>query len=184
MLDHCKTKFGFDFLEIRHRLGLDFYENVKLVNYIRSQVHSGHIITSDISKDDFKNDKFLKPVLEDDALLISLDDLPEREPDASENVEVSSKNKAAALDPNRLVTRVSQLEEELRRIQSHFDDYRETVKQTLDDRWNDKPANGTLDSGKTEKRDDDSHYFVSYSYNGSVLTPICLVNTLILFRYS
>ena len=167
MLDHCKIKHNFDFLEIRQRLALSFYDNVKLVNFIRSQVHSGHTVTSTIEKRDFDDEKFLKPVLEDDAMLISLDDLPEIEPKALEYVE--GKGKEVKLDSGRLVARVSELEEELRRVQSQFDDYRETVKQTLDDRWNDKSASGPSTSTARlteEMRDDDSHYFSSYSYNG------------------
>jgi protein arginine N-methyltransferase 3 len=163
MLNHCKDKYQFDFLELRQRLGLDFYGNIKLVNFIRSQVHSGNPISSStISREAFEDEKFLKPVLEDDALLFSLDDLPEVTTGTGEGNEV-------ATDSGHLVARVSELEEELRRIQSQFDDYRVTVTQTLDERWKDKSTNGLSGSATTEKeekRDDDSHYFSSYSYNG------------------
>ena len=166
MLDHCRRKYDFDFLEIRQRLTQDFYDNVKLVNFIRSQVHSGHIITSNISKADFADEKFLKPVLEDDALLISLDELPERTGDSVSGNETSGGS-------GELVNRISELEQELRRMQSQFDDYRQTVKQTLDNRWNDKSTNELAETStpsKDEKRDDDSHYFSSYSYNGEFLS--------------
>jgi len=164
MLNHCKDKYNFDFLEVRQRLGLDFYDNIKLVNYIRSQVHSGHKVTSDISREVFDDEKFLKPLLEDDALLFSLDELP----DVVENTLGSlGKGKGAERDSRALVSRVSELEEELRMMQVQFDNYRTTVKETLDERWNSKdiagPTSGTV---KEEKRDDDSHYFSSYSYNG------------------
>lgn len=163
MLNHCKDKYNFDFLELRQRLGLDFYDNIKLVNFIRSQVHSGNPISSStISKEDFDDEKFLKPVLEDDALLFNLDDLPEV-------TTGTAKGKEVATDSGHLVARVSELEEELRRIQSQFDDYRVTVTRTLDERWNDKFTNGPstpANAEKEEKRDDDSHYFSSYSYNG------------------
>ena len=33
MLAHCKNKFGFDFLSVRDRLGLDFHGCVKLINF-------------------------------------------------------------------------------------------------------------------------------------------------------
>lgn len=184
MLDHCKDKYNFDFLEIRQRLALDFYDNVKLVNFIRSQVHSGHSVTSAIKKEDFEDDNFLKPVLEDDALLISLDDLPEIEPKASKGV--AGKGKEVNIDSGRLVARVSELEEELRRIQSQFDDYRETVKQTLDDRWNDNSTSvpsASTDPAKEAKRDDDSHYFSSYSYNGQFRFEVYYLN-LTLSRHS
>lgn len=113
-------------------------------------------MSSSISREDFDNEKFLKPVLEDDALLISLDDLPEILRAADGDTEGST----------NLVARVSELEEELRRIQSQFEDYRTTVKQTLDDRWADKTSGSSDGVAKAEKRDDDSHYFSSYSYNG------------------
>lgn len=169
MLKHCKEKFNFDFLEIRQRLGLDFYGNIKLVNFIRSRVHSGLPVSSNISREDFEDEKYLKPVLEDDALLFSLDDLP----DVMEVDQVSGKGKEVSKDSGELVARVSELEEELRRIQLQFDNYRATVTETLDERWNDKATSGPSASGpeKEEKRDDDSHYFSSYSYNGQVYLP-------------
>src|SRR5882757_9655525 len=77
MLNHCRDKYNFDFLEIKERLAFDFYDSVKLVNFIRSQVHNGQPVSSDISGEDFADEKFLKPVLEDDALIIKLDDLPD-----------------------------------------------------------------------------------------------------------
>lgn len=164
MLDHCKAKYHFDFLEIRQNLGLDFYGSIKLVNFIRSQVHSGNLVTSKIPREEFDDEKYLKPVLEDDALLFSLDELPDVvEP------EVLNKGKGVVKDPEQLVARVSELEEELRRIQVQFDNYRATVTETLDERWNDKStakASGSENKMKEEKRDDDSHYFTSYSYNG------------------
>jgi protein arginine N-methyltransferase 3 len=182
MLNHCKDEYGFDFLEVRQRLGLDFYGNIKLVNFIRSQVHSGNPVSSDISTADFDDEKFLKSVLEDDALLFSLDELPE----VKGGVEggTADKGREVSRDSGELVARVSELEEELRRIQSQFDDYRFTVKQTLDERWNDKTQSGPSGGGaeQEEKRDDDSHYFSSYSYNGQP-SRILTVLILIVFRY-
>ncbi|KAK0103554.1 hypothetical protein ONS95_005571 [Cadophora gregata] len=162
MLKHCKEKHNFDFLEVRQKLGLDFYGNIRLVNYIRSQVHGGHKVSQAVSKAEFEDDKFLKPVLEDDALLFSLDELPE----VTEDVQSANADngKAVSADSGPLAARVIELEEDLRRMQLQFDNYRSTVSQTLDERWN---ASGPSNSPeeKEEKRDDDSHYFSSYSYN-------------------
>lgn len=36
MLKYCRDEYAFDFLATRHRLGLDFYGTIKLVNYGRS----------------------------------------------------------------------------------------------------------------------------------------------------
>jgi len=77
MLNYCKDKYNFDFLSIRDKLALDFYGNIRLVNFIRLEVKEGRSVSSDISQKDFEDEKYLKPVLEDDALLFNLDDLPE-----------------------------------------------------------------------------------------------------------
>ncbi|KAN0119885.1 putative ribosomal protein arginine N-methytransferase rmt3 [Hyaloscypha variabilis] len=159
MLNHCKQKYNFDFLEIRQRLALDFYGSIKLVNFIRSQVHSGNKVSPEISQQDLEDEKYLKPVLEDDALLFSLDELP----DVMEGVQ-GTNGKEVSNGSVEVVSRVSELEEELRRIQLQFDNYRASVSETLDDRWNEKATSGSAGT-EQEKRDDDSHYFSSYSYN-------------------
>lgn len=161
MLNHCTDKYKFDFLDTRQRLGLDFYGTVKFVNFIRSQVHSGLAIPEPISRDDFEDEIYLKPVLEDDALLFTLDELPE----VHDGIISGNKVGGSSTNSRALISRISELEEELRRTQSQFDDYRTTVKQTLDERWNDKTPRPSALAAE-EERDDDSHYFKSYSYNG------------------
>jgi len=151
MLDYCKRQYDFDFLALRDTLSLDFYALIKMVNFIRSEVKSGRSVTGKISRADFEDEKYLQPVIEDDELLFSLDDLPQAEGNREDE----------------LVSRVAELEEELRKTQSQFAEYRDTVKQTLDARWNDKSSAETSGPSKEEKRDDDSHYFSSYSYNGT-----------------
>lgn len=167
MLEQCKNKYNFDFLSIRSKYSLDFYGTIKLVNYIRSQIKDGLSVIT-IKKEDFDNERYLRPVLEDDALLFSLDDLPNTASATSAN----TPPKAMSGDvSSELLARVTELEEELRRTQFQFSDYRDTVKHTLDDRWNDQRAGEDLPklSDQGEKRDDDSHYFSSYSYNGMFL---------------
>jgi type I protein arginine methyltransferase len=167
MLAHCKENYNFDFLKIRDNFALDFYGCIRLVNYIRSEIKSRRSVSSNISLTDFEAEEFLKPVLEDDALLFNLDDLPE--------IVVEQRN-AGLLDytgadgSTKLLTRIAELEEELRKTQSQFSNYKITVMQTLDERWKESSigadsntSNGAVREGK---RDDDSHYFSSYSYNG------------------
>jgi protein arginine N-methyltransferase 3 len=166
MLEHCKSKYSFDFLAVRQRLGLDFYGSIKLINYIRSEASEGHQISSGLSQQDFDDEKYLKPVLDDDALIFNLDELPD-----VEETTTASKGKDISQDASQLVARVSELEEELRRMQNQFDNYRAGVSETLDQRWNDRSGagpSGTAGEAKEEKRDDDSHYFTSYSYNGMI----------------
>jgi protein arginine N-methyltransferase 3 len=167
MLNHCKEKHNLDFLGLRSKLGLDFYGNIKLVNYLRSQVHSGKPIPSDLTRKEFDDEKYLKPVLEDDAVLFTLDDLPEVD-EIPYEADAQDKGKGVEKDSGSLIARVSELEEELRRVHTQFSDYRDTVKTTLDKKWNEAGQSGSA-VPKEEKRDDDSHYFSSYSYNGNVV---------------
>lgn len=158
LLDYTKKQHNFDFLAVRQKLSLDFYGTIKLVNYIRSQVKAQQSVDAESLSADIEDQKYLHPVLEDDALLFNLDDLPE--PSQAEGDDGSS----------NLIARIAELEEELKKTQSQFTDYRDTVKKTLDERWNDKstagPSKSSDEPAKVEKRDDDSHYFSSYSYNG------------------
>ncbi|KAA8565911.1 hypothetical protein EYC84_009722 [Monilinia fructicola] len=135
MLQHCKEKHSFDFLEVRQTLGLDFYGSIKLTNYLRSKTQNGEKPSQSISKADLEDEKYLKPVLEDDAFLFSLDDLP----DIVEQASGTGNGKEVESGP--LVT----------------------LNETLDERWN--KSTGPAATKKEEKRDDDSQYFTSYSYN-------------------
>jgi hypothetical protein len=63
------------------RLGLDFYATIKFVNFIRAEILSGKDRPDVSDAAAWADDKFLQPVLEDDALLFTLDDLDDG-PDA------------------------------------------------------------------------------------------------------
>lgn len=166
--------------ELRPKIGLDFYGAVKMVNYVRSEVRDGNLKPQVSSRAVFEDDKYLKPVLEGDALLIGLDDVLGETED--ENARTNGLGDGAVTDGivDGTLSRIAELEGELQKLQSQFLEYRETVKKTLDDRWNDRgdalptTANGVGLSaaadgapGPLAKRDDDSHYFTSYSYNGT-----------------
>jgi protein arginine N-methyltransferase 3 len=101
----------------------------------------------------FADDEFLLPVLEDDALLFSLDDLRQ---DVPETLETEVKQTPEA--------RAAELETELKALQAQFADFRVQVDQTLERRWIDTEATNTDSSKKV--RDIEGDYFDSYSYNG------------------
>lgn len=142
---------------------LDFLDSIKLVNYVRSQVKAGNKIPDVSSKSQFEDDAYLKPVLEDDALLYSLDDIAEDQ----------AEEQTPGNDSDR---RVVELQEELERLQTQFSDYRTAVQQSLEDQLTkedeklqpEAPAKKSAD--KTEEVDAD--YFSSYSYNSSYLMAV------------
>ncbi|KAI6780304.1 Ribosomal protein arginine N-methyltransferase-like protein [Emericellopsis cladophorae] len=145
MLAYCKNKHNFDLLAIVKRLGLDFYGAIKLVNYVRSKVQSNQPLPEQISAKDIEDDQYLKPVLENDALLFTLD-------------EVLEADQETTADP---ATRARALEEELENLRDQFANYRLTVEQTLDKRWGDDAEPTPLTSAP--KKDDSEYYFESYA---------------------
>jgi protein arginine N-methyltransferase 3 len=165
---------------------LDFFGAIKLVNYIRSSVRAGNKQPS-LELADFRDDKYMQPVLEDDAFLFSMDDilsLAQKETTTSVDSTPSSSQSADS-------DRITALEEELSRLRIQFAEYQNTVSSTLDAHWSSRePANASnapntsskeaqgsraplssaadppsLNHPASTPRDDDTHYFDSYSYN-------------------
>ncbi|GIJ87859.1 hypothetical protein Asppvi_006772 [Aspergillus pseudoviridinutans] len=157
MLQESKDKHGFDLRKIRKDLGLDFLGTIKLVNYVRSQVKAGNTTPDVSSKDKFEDEAYLKPVLEDDALLYSLDDIDDEE--------------SATVGATEAERRVIELQEDLERLQSQFTEYRMAVQKSMEEQLSKEDEKlGPSSSGPSGKKmskieEADSDYFVSYSYN-------------------
>jgi protein arginine N-methyltransferase 3 len=132
-----------------------------LVNYVRTEVKNGNNTPDVSSKSKFEDDLYLKPVLEDDALLYSLDDLAEEQAEDS----------APSTETNR---QVNELQEKLDQLQTQFSEYRLAVQKSMDDQLSQedqklseatpKPSAHTTD--RLQEADDG--YFVSYAYNGKI----------------
>jgi protein arginine N-methyltransferase 3 len=137
-----------------------------LVNYIRNEVKNGNLQPDVSSTTKFADDKYLQPVLEDDALLFSIDDLDSNESSNTKSQDVQDTKSTLSGDA---AARIQELEEKLSQTQYQFAEYQKAVQETLDKRWQDLdtadkgPVN--LDKqGKSSERD--AEYFDSYSYNG------------------
>ena len=144
---------------------------IKMINYIRSEVQRGNQAPDLSSSDAFQEERFLKPVLEQDPLLYSLDDTvgPFELPAPAAVNGISGD--LPSEDTARL--RIAELQEELRCLQKQFFAYRETVDQTLENRWNSEESDRAESRNplvqsviKPVPRDDDTHYFSSYASNG------------------
>ncbi|KAL9094205.1 MAG: hypothetical protein Q9165_003620 [Trypethelium subeluteriae] len=162
MLQHCKAKHDFDFLKVAKDLDLDFYGMIKLVNFIRGQVRDGVAKPEVSSKEVFSDDKFLQPVLEDDALLFCLDEI---------TIDEASKDEPPILNGESTTydqsTKIRTLEAELSILKSQFADYRITVEKTLDERWNapTTSSSASIPENPPPRKDPDVSYFESYAYN-------------------
>ncbi|KAJ5749015.1 uncharacterized protein N7511_010711 [Penicillium nucicola] len=157
MLKECKEKYNFDLLKIQKDLDLDFLDNIKLVNYVRSEVKKGNTTPDVSSKAKFEDDAYLKPVLEDDALLYSLDDLAEEDEASAPGTEAERQ--------------VIELQENLERLQTQFSEYRLAVQQSMDDQLSKEDQKLAESTPKPSSHAIDRHqeaedgYFVSYAYN-------------------
>lgn len=138
---------------------------------MRSKVLQGDKPTDLTSKSAFDDEQYLRPILKDDALLYSLDSVMGSF--VQEGPLTNGMDKDLLPDGNVAAKRVVELQEELQLLQQQFAEYRQAVDKTLEDRWNSKEgisedSNGPekLSSKSAAPRDDDSHYFSSYSSNG------------------
>ncbi|KAI0107041.1 S-adenosyl-L-methionine-dependent methyltransferase [Nemania sp. FL0031] len=172
MLAHCKEKHNFDFLGVRQKLQLDFHGCVRLVNFIRQRVHEGLPVSENISLADIDDEAYLKPVLDDDAVIIGLYDLPELPiPDAI----LAGQSTDTATLVNDLLKRNAELQEQLASVMSQHENYRAAVSKTLDERWaeagaddnagksNDGTGKGKAKDGADEKEDESKYYWESYA---------------------
>ncbi|KAF5002285.1 hypothetical protein FGRMN_502 [Fusarium graminum] len=145
MLEDSNKNHGFNFANYVQTLQLDFHGAVKLVNFVRDHVKNGSSLPEKIVAKDLEDEKYLRPVLENDALIFSLDDILETindQTDGSKNLEARNRD----------------LEEELEKLRDQFANYRLTVQQTLDKKWGDDS-----ETAPTEKKDDSAYYFESYA---------------------
>ena len=163
MLAHSKEKHHFDFLTTVRRLHLDFYGAIKLVNFVRQRVQQGLSLPDQISLQDIDDEQYLKPTLENDALLFTLDEVLE-----ADQEETQSDPNSADASAKELLARNSILEAELEALRAKYSNYRLAVEQTLDRRWGDdaEPRRST----EAPKKDNSDYYFESYAAHG-IATP-------------
>ena len=137
---------------------------------VRQRVHEGVALPGQITLDDIQDDSYLRPVLDDDALILCLDDLP----DVADEAAAKSQEGTPLGDPalvESLRKQNAELQAELDKLAGHFSSYRLAVQQTLDQRWgeDDETAESSnkKSTGSSEKpKDDSSSYFESYAHNG------------------
>ena len=170
LLLHCKIATGFDLVATVRQLKLDFHGAVKLVNYIRQCLKSGTPASSAISWEEINQDRYLQPVLENDAVIFSLDEILDSESDLGQDGRDEQSGPGGSDAPPRvtLTAREKELINQLSKIQNEYSNYRLAVEETLDKRWAEQSANpdkqaNSFDEEKNSGYDD---YFESYAANG------------------
>lgn len=131
----------------------------------------GKSLPDQITEADIEDDKFLMPVLPDDALIMCLDDLPSSSDVADgkgKAAEGASVTETAGDDASKNASLQAQLDE----LNKQFANYRLAVEQTLDKRWHaddDSSSSRSSGSSKKEKKDESAYYWESYAHNGMLL---------------
>ena len=124
------------------------------------------------SKRIFEDDQYLLPALLDDALLFSLDEVMGTPAESSQDI-VKDEAQGRGSPEDNAYNRMTELHNELDRVQQQFRAYREAVDKTLDCRWSNQETGSGPSEANTQQFEsvdrlakDESHYFTSYSHNG------------------
>ncbi|KAF3937052.1 hypothetical protein ABW19_dt0202008 [Dactylella cylindrospora] len=158
---HCLKEHGFDWKSVVKSLGLDDHEKIKLINYLRKNPKTS---PGELTKEAFASEDYLNPTLPDDPLLYQYDDGEE-----DEEIPVS-------FDPRTLQTElltspaaaayIKSLTEQISTLETTFARYRKDVADNYLEKAEKSEVVYTKPTAVGEgKRDDDSHYFESYSGN-------------------
>lgn len=154
-------------------IALDFYDKIKLVNFIRLEVQSGRPPSTIPTKDAFEQETYLQPVLKDDPLLYEIEDILNVQHEQHD----IKQSKPRPEETKALLSRVRALEEEIERVQAHFMSFKLGVKEVMDKRL--KVAVEELSSKSSAAEDSngrndiDKSYFDSYAYNGMEHANLC-----------
>ncbi|RMZ80129.1 hypothetical protein DV737_g3190, partial [Chaetothyriales sp. CBS 132003] len=149
MLEYCKEQYSFNIWDLQKRLQLDDLEKIKLINYVRAEAKKGNTKPELETKAIFDDDKYLQPVLVDDAVLYSLEDV------------------LPSVTANEDYNEVEALRQQLSTLKSQFDNYRNDVQKVLIRQIDENNEPGRRPASETCKKTShiDEEYFQSYSYN-------------------
>jgi type I protein arginine methyltransferase len=133
-------------------------------------VKDGKPLPDQITEAHIQDEKFLRPVLPDDALIMCLDDLPS----CSDAAEGQGQGKAPedAVAPGDAAGKNAALQAQLDELNKQFANYRLAVEQTLDKRWHaddDDSSSRSSAGSRTEKKDESAYYWESYAHHGMLL---------------
>ncbi|KAL9026479.1 MAG: hypothetical protein Q9196_004862 [Gyalolechia fulgens] len=166
----ARENYGVDLVEIKNMHDLDTFGMIKLINYVRSQANQGLFAPNLVPKDFLVGDEYLKPVMEDDALLYSIDDIF----DYCEQQDKSLPNGSAGATLSG--EEVQELLRQNKQLREQAIYYRSALQKTYLENLELKERPLPLPSEQENNQDviaahtkeiagDDSHYFSSYAYN-------------------
>ncbi|KAJ1799109.1 hypothetical protein LPJ59_002052 [Coemansia sp. RSA 2399] len=175
---HAKQAHRFDFLKTRTDLKLDFYQSMRLVNYIRAMTETSNPDLSngfavDGTEAFLSDDAYLKPVMPEDALIYALDEL-----DLDGTASVDGFAPSDTQQECELMARIKTLEQQLglrerevKFVTDQFEEYRQLVRRQFYDTVDDakEADSSSADGSSSGKAQDEAgrsdYYFNSYAGN-------------------
>ncbi|KAL8695184.1 MAG: hypothetical protein Q9224_003439 [Gallowayella concinna] len=144
---------------------------IKLINYVREQVSQG-LFRPDASPEDFlEGDRYMKPFMEDDALLYSVDEIFDVATEQAHRVANGSASESSkeALPPEEVQDLLKQNKQLREQVLYYRQAYQEAYLKTLEPESNvnhpsQQSANGANGAIPVKDKDHDSHYFTSYDH--------------------
>jgi protein arginine N-methyltransferase 3 len=192
-LEHCRDVHGIDLSVLKKRHNMDTFSFIRFINYLRSELPSPGFVMSLSSDTKWEDDKFMKPVIDDDPLLMfNLDDDAEMFDDDENGFEIDisrelddqienprSSKSAGGGSRSRVETRLS---EQIEGLQRELEEKQGELAQCREDMIKMRTAAQTLFSGLEESSrkptsnssvvsvsehktvEQDSSYFESYAH--------------------
>ncbi|KAI4266623.1 MAG: hypothetical protein L6R38_008638 [Xanthoria sp. 2 TBL-2021] len=168
-LQDAKDNHGVDLLGLKCRHGLETYGMIKLINYAREQIGQG-LFRPDASPGTFlEGDRYMKPFMDDDALLYSIDDILDvANQTAHSSANESSNGRMSDEDIQELLKQNDQLREQ---VKYYRNAYQEAYLENLDlkEGKGSEPKEHSTAHGhngeQPKRKDHDTHYFSSYDHS-------------------
>ncbi|KAL8925758.1 MAG: hypothetical protein Q9172_002099 [Xanthocarpia lactea] len=172
-LQDAKDNHGVDLFDLTDRHGLETYGMIKLINYVRERVSQG-LVRPDVSPENFlEGDRYMRPFMDDDALLYSIDDIFDvAKQQAHCSANESTKERMSDEDIQDLLKLNNQLREQLKYYRNA---YQEAYLENLDlkvrngnktkEQSTNEDHNTRHSTEKSKDKDHDTHYFSSYDHS-------------------
>eukprot|EP00163_Fabomonas_tropica_P010260 TRINITY_DN2034_c0_g1_i1.p1 TRINITY_DN2034_c0_g1~~TRINITY_DN2034_c0_g1_i1.p1 ORF type:complete len:640 (+),score=185.43 TRINITY_DN2034_c0_g1_i1:178-1920(+) len=168
MLEHCAKSHSFDLKAVRSQHGLDFYQTIRMLNYIRTQRKADATLWSG-ANDSFvytehaqalSSDDYLQPALADDPLLFDFegDDLSDDE--ATTAPAPSASDGALPAGPGEEMSLAEQLEAsqaQVKALQAMLQETRRVMQAAMEQDDDGSSASEYYSSSSSDDDDDDDN---------------------------
>jgi len=137
-IEHCRDVHGMDLNVLKKRHNMDTFSYIRLINYIRTESPSAGFVMSLSSDSMWEGDKYMKPVIEDDSLLMYsfMEDHEDEEFDEDENgfgIDISRDLNDQIENPRRKLMNEN-LEEAVGRVRREMEHEMDTLHKQLQEK--------------------------------------------------